>query len=348
MDSNQKKILPLALSALGGAAGTMYGYKESGAFWSWPRFVWGMLGSSAGYAAGLTAAALVPTTAARTAAIAGLGATAAAQMAAMLLPGVEPNDDSSTPIKLRRIEIVRGDLPLPLTDTLKIVALSTRQKAKRSNSFVPQVIKRIDQKYAKFIKEAALMHNVPFEVLITKITIENPDLLTTVVTGGGATGLMQISPGTASDVLKSEFQKKQLTEIEAAWFRKKLGPRLDGILSGARQFSSADLKEVELNIHLGALAIGQYIRKYTDLKTGVVHLHKAVAEYNRGGRAQTANRATNTPDQLIAYKNGTLSTPAVTQQYIMSYCGPDGALDLLTRHKLLAARSTAPTPSQRS
>ena len=344
MDSNQKRLLPLALSALGGAAGTMYGYQEAGEFWSWKRFVWGMLGSSAGYAAGLTAAAVAPTRATQQA-IAGLGAIEAAEMSAKLLPGIEPNDEPATPLKLRRIEVVRGDLPIPTSNTLKIVAMSTRQRARRSNRDVPGIIRLIDRRYSPLIKQAALLHNVPFEILITKLSIENPELLARVVTGGGATGLMQIAPGTAADVLSSEYKNKQLTEIEAAWFRKKLGPRLDGILSGARKFSTADLQEPELNIHLGALAIGQYIRKYTDVKTGIVFIHKAVAEYNRGGRAVTANRSTSTPDQLISYKNGKLSTPVVTQQYIMSYCGPNGALDLLTRHKLIAARATAPSLS---
>jgi hypothetical protein len=241
------------------------------------------------------------------------------------------------PLKLRRIEIVRGDLPLPPSPTLKILAMSTKQRAKRSNKDLPNIIKRIDRKFRRFIQEAGQLHNVPFEILITKISIENPDLLERVITGGGATGIMQITPPTAGDVLRTEYKRKQLTEAEATWFRNKLGARLDGILSGARQFTTADLQNPELNIHIGALAIGQFIRKYTDPRTGIVHLHKAVAEYNRGGRAETANARTATPDQLIAYKNGKYSTPPVTQQYIMSYCGPGGGLDLLTRHKLPAS-----------
>jgi hypothetical protein len=334
MDSKQKELLPSALGLVGGIAGSFYGYKEGGAFWTWPRFVYSLMGSGMGTAVGLTANALIPTTPAT--GVGYLGA-ASAVSTKMLLPGIEPNDAPTTPLKLRRIEIVRGDAPIPPSDTLKILAMSTNQRAKRSNKDIPNIIRQIDRKYSKFIKEAALLHNVPFEILMTKISIENPDLLATVVTGGGATGIMQITPGTASTVLVDEYRKKNLTEVEAAWFRKKLGARFDGILSGARKLTTADLQQVELNIHLGALAIGQYIRKYTDPASGIVYLHKAVAEYNRGQRAETANKVTKTPDQLIAYKNGKLSTPPVTQQYIMSYCGPGGALDLLTRHKLTAS-----------
>lgn len=334
MNSQQKQLLPLALGTLGGVAGSIVGYKESGAYWTWPRFAYSAMGSGLGIALGYTATTLIPTKDATT--VSGLGAAVEAVSDAMLLPAIAPNDEVDTPLKLRRIEVVRGDLPIPNSPTLKIVALSTKQRARRANKDLPGIIQKIDRRYRTSIQSSAQLHNVPFEVIINKISIENPDLLDKVVTGGGATGIMQITPGTATQVLREEYRKNQLTQAEAAYFRGKLGTRFNKIVAGQGSLTTLDLKQADLNIHVGTLAIGQMIRKYTNTTTGVVSLHKAVAEYNRGGRAEKANIQTATPDQLIAYKNGVYSTPAVTQQYIMMYCGPGGGLDLLTRNQLTA------------
>ena len=79
------------------------------------------------------------------------------------------------------------------------------------------------------------------------------------------------------------------------------------------------------------------LRKYTNVATGEVQLYKAAAEYNRGTRAEYANARVNSPDELIAFRApNKLSTPAITQQYIMLYCGPNGPLDYITRNNLLA------------
>lgn len=339
MNAEQKKLLPLAFAALGSAAGDVVGYQKTGRYWSWPRFTSSVLGSGLGYAAGLTLNAVTPTDfAAPTPARLGVGSLGAVNTSLLLATDAVDPDSSATPLKLRRIEVVRGDGPFPNSPVLKIVALSTRQRAKRANKDVPDTIRNINRRYQAVVIEAANLHNVPVEVIITKLCIENPDLLVRVKTGSTpAIGLMQIQVQTAAEALRTEYRMGALTTDEAAYFRRKLGKRLDSIVASGRGMTENDLFDAELNIHLGTLAIGQYIRKYTDPATNTVYLHKAVANYNRGDRAEFANARTVTPDQLIAFKGPKrTSTPPTTQQYIMMYCGPNGPMDLLTRHKLTA------------
>ena len=252
-------------------------------------------------------------------------------------PGVLPvSDDVSVPLKLRRMQVVRADAPIN-TAALRVLTQNTMQRAKRANRDVPNIVRGVVKRYGTAIKQAALLHNVPAEVIATKICIENPDLLATVVTGGGATGIMQIAPGTADDCLRTEYRKGALTELEQNFFRQQLGQDAwAALLRGQSCHRTFHLQRPLYNIHIGTLAFGQMLRKYTNLATGEVELYKAAAEYNRGIRAEGPNKVVSSPDQLIGYRNGKLSTPAITQQYIMLYCGPGGPLDYITRNNSLS------------
>jgi hypothetical protein len=263
--------------------------------------------------------------------MAGLG-----DMAATTSLALPVTDATDAPIKLRRIQVVRADSSVS-TNSLRAFTQNTQQRAKRANRDIPAIVQGVVKRYGRIIQQAAGLHNVPAQIIATKICIENPDMKASVVTGGGATGIMQITPGTADTCLRTEYRKGHLTEMEAEYFRLKLGQdRWAALLRGQNAIRTTDLQKPEFNIHIGTLAFGQMLRKYTNLATGEVALYKAAAEYNRGGRAEGPNRVVSSPDQLIAYRNGKLSTPAITQQYIMLYCGPGGPLDYLTRNGLLA------------
>lgn len=249
------------------------------------------------------------------------------------------SDDPAASLKLRRIQVVRADEPVSTT-ALRAYTMNTNQRAKRANRDIPSIVRAVIKKYGRILEEAAVLHNVPAALLATKICIENPDLLASVVTGGQATGIMQISPGTAASCLRTELKKGHLTGQEVSYFAAKMGQdRWAAMLRGQGAIRVTDLQKPEFNIHVGALAFGQMLRKYTNLATGEVEVYKAAAEYNRGIRAETVNRKVSSPDQLIAYskeKYGALGTPAITQQYVMMYCGPGGPMDYITANGLLS------------
>ena len=248
---------------------------------------------------------------------------------------IELTDEPTAPLKLRRMVVVRaGETADPAA--LRVITQNTRQRAGRANHDIPGIVRNVVKRFGPWLQDAAALHNVPASLLATKMSIENPNLLTKVVTGGGATGLMQIAPGTADDCLRTEFRNKNLLGPEVEFFRAHLGSRFAAMLAGKRGHTTADLQNPEYCIHIGALAFGQYLRKYVTAD-GEVQVFKAAAHYNRGDRAMYANARVNSPDALIGYKGpGKYSTPKTTQQYIMLYCGPNGPLDYITRNNLLA------------
>jgi hypothetical protein len=245
-------------------------------------------------------------------------------------------DEASAPLKLRRMEVVRAGSEEG-SNALRAVTQNTSQRAKRANRAIPSLVNAVVARYGTLISQAAALHNVPAQLIACKICIENPDMLASVVTGGGATGIMQIAPGTADAALRDEYKANNLLPQEVAYFQRKLGSRWASLLAGHKAHTTGDLQNPAYCIHVGTLCFGQYLRKYTNPATGQVYVHKAAAEYNRGPRAAYANLRTNTPDELIGFKGpGKTSTPPTTQQYVMMYCGPGGPLDYLTSKGLLA------------
>ena len=246
-------------------------------------------------------------------------------------------NDPSAPLKLRRMVVVRpGD---PATPELRVVTGNTVQRAKRANRDIPQIVQNVVRRYGATIEAAAALHNVPAALIATKMSIENPDLLVKVVTGGGATGLMQITPTTADSVIRAEMRDWLLLPAEADFFRSQLGQaRWLALAAGRNAHRTADLQNPTYCIHIGALAFGQMLRKHTNTATGEVALYKAAAEYNRGQRAEYANARVSNPDQLIGFRTNPAkyNTPSTTQEYIKLYCGPGGPLDFIHSHNLLA------------
>jgi hypothetical protein len=252
-------------------------------------------------------------------------------------PGfITTTDDAAAPLKIRRIEVVRADTGGAAATSLIAVTQNTKQRAKRANRAMPALVNAVVKRFGSVIKQAGALHNVPAQLIATKICIENPDMNTTIVTGGQCTGLMQISPSTADGTLRAEYKAGNLMPEEVAYFRNKLGAaRWAALLAGRATHSISDLQNPAYCIHIGTLCFGQYLRKYT--KDGEVQVYKAAAEYNRGPRAAYANARCNTPDELIGFVGpGKTSTPAITEQYIMLYCGPGGPLDYLTAKGILA------------
>jgi len=254
-------------------------------------------------------------------------------------PGaIETTDDVQAPLKLRRIEVVRADTGGAADSSLIAVTQNTKQRAGRANRAMPSIVNSVVKRYGSVIKQAAALHNVPAQLIACKISIENPDLLASVVTGGKYTGIMQIGASTADEALRTELRAGNLVPAEVEYFKAKLGAaRWASLVAGRAAHTIPLLQNPAYNIHIGTLAFGQYLRKYVNLQTGEVLVYKAAANYNRGDRAEYANARCSTPDQLIAFKGpGKTSTPVTTQQYVMLYCGPGGPMDYLTRNNILA------------
>lgn len=246
-------------------------------------------------------------------------------------------DDPAAPLKLRRMAVVRPGQPAAAA--LRVLIGNTAQRAKRANRDIPAIVQNVVRRYGSTIQAAAALHNVPAALIATKMSIENPDLLVKVVTGGGATGLMQITPGTADNVIRTEMRDWLLLPAEADFFKAQLGQaRWLALAAGRKAHRTADLQNPTYCIHIGALAFGQMLRKYTNTATGEVALYKAAAEYNRGERAAYANARVSNPDQLIGFRSSPAkyNTPSITQEYIKLYCGPGGPLDYIHSHSLLA------------
>lgn len=272
--------------------------------------------------------------------MAGLGALGDLATVVEPDPGFIPTtDDVQAPLKLRRISVVRADSGVGAGSSgLVAYTQNTKRRAKRANRGIPALVNQVVARLGTVIKQAAALHNVPAQLIACKICIENPDLNATVVTGGNATGIMQISPGTADAALHDEYKAGNLLPAEIAYFKAKLGGAgWSAVIAGRSGHSIALLKNPAYNVHIGTLCFGQYLRKYTNTATGEVEVYKAAAEYNRGPRAAYANARCSTPDELIAFTGpGKTSTPPTTEQYIMLYCGPGGPLDYLTSTGKLA------------
>jgi hypothetical protein len=274
--------------------------------------------------------------------LAGLGALGDLATIVEPDPGyIETTDDVQAPLKLRRISVLRaGSNSGVVAGSSGLVAYTqnTTRRAKRANRGIPVLVDRVVARLGTVIKQAAALHNVPAQLIACKISIENPDLNATIVTGGGATGIMQISPGTADTALRDEYKAGNLLPAEIAYFKAKLGGAAwSAVIAGRSGHSQALLKNPAYNVHIGTLCFGQYLRKYTNTATGEVQVYKAAAEYNRGPRAEYANKRCSTPDELITFTGpGKTSTPPTTEQYIMLYCGPGGPMDYLTSTGKLA------------
>lgn len=155
---------------------------------------------------------------------------------------------------------------------------------------------KINQIYAKYqreIDQAVTLTNVPRELVLGIIFAESTGVANVSVPPVSATGLMQLTPGTADTMLFMEKSRGRLSAQEVAICQKQLGNRLNGILqqkylmhkiaanrNTGRTVTVADLKNPELNVLIGAISVGLLIDEYTE--GGIVRLDKVHLRYNQG------------------------------------------------------------------
>lgn len=196
---------------------------------------------------------------------------------------------------------------------------------------------KMNQIYAKYrreIDQAVMLTNVPRELIQAIIFTESSGVPNLSVPPVSATGLMQITPGTADGMLFIEKNKSRLSQQELAVCQRTLGSRMNGIMqqkylmhkipanqNTGRTVTVSDLKNPEFNILVGAITLGLLIDEYTE--NGVVRLDKVHLRYNQGWFYKVAK---GTPDIVLAQakKRGTEA-----YNNLLKHLGVNGTLHCL-------------------
>lgn len=189
----------------------------------------------------------------------------------------------------------------------------------------------IGKKYYKEIKQAETLTNVPGALILSVIFTEsagNPNVVSYV----GATGLMQVMPQTANDVIYFENKSGRLTPGELIILKKYLGARINGPLKQKylshkikeNNYSSsvvtrADMINPEFNILIGAMYLGLLIDQHQEASG--LRLDKALLRYVQGYFFKPAK---GNVEQVLDHVKGK-STEAYS--YVLKVLGKNGLLE---------------------
>ncbi len=199
---------------------------------------------------------------------------------------------------------------------------------------IPQIEDKIKNvirpKYGKYIDNISEISQVPVPLIESFIFIESAG--NEKAQSPYATGLMQLSPATASDVIVKEKGLGRLDDKEAAIIKKYLGSRYSNVEKvkpkqtslGKTFVTNADLFKPEFNILVGTMLLGQLVNEFTE--NGKLRLDKVVTIYN-GGRYSKAGK------KIISFKGNTeellTQVPKESADYIKKLMGVNGTLDII-------------------
>ncbi len=199
---------------------------------------------------------------------------------------------------------------------------------------VPQIEDKIKNvirpKYGKYINNISQISGVPVPLIESFIFIESKG--DEKAQNPYASGLMQLSKATASDVIVKEKGLGRLDDKEAAILKKYLGNRFSLVEKvkpkqtslGKTFITNEDLFKPEFNILVGTILLSQLIAEFTE--GGKLRLDKVVTIYN-GGRYSKAGK------KIIAFKGDTkellTQVPKESSDYIKKLIGKDGLLDII-------------------
>jgi soluble lytic murein transglycosylase-like protein len=188
----------------------------------------------------------------------------------------------------------------------------------------------IRPKYGKMINNISDLTGVPVPVLEAFIFIESAG--NEKAKSPYATGLMQLSPASASDVIVKEKGANRLQDGEAAILKKYLGSRYSMIDKvkpkqtslGKTFVTNDDLLKPEFNILVGSIFLKQLMDEFTE--NGKIRMDKVVAIYN-GGRFSKAAK------KIIPFKGNAeqllTQVPKETSDYVKKLLGTQGVLDTI-------------------
>jgi soluble lytic murein transglycosylase-like protein len=193
-----------------------------------------------------------------------------------------------------------------------------------------KIMSVIRPKYGRIIDYISSISHVPSELIESVIFIEsdgNPNAKTKF-----ATGLMQLSPATASDTIIKEKGLGRLDAPEAVILKKYLGSRyslVDKVKHGQTSIgktfvTNADLLKPEFNIIVGTILLKQLMDEFVE--NGKIRLDKVITIYNGGRYGSVAKK-------VMAFKGTTEQMlpilPKETSNYVVKLLGINGILDNL-------------------
>ncbi len=186
----------------------------------------------------------------------------------------------------------------------------------------------IKAKYNAIIQNVSLASNVPVEVIVSVIFIESAGNQGVATTGSEkATGLMQVSPATAYEVIKSEIEKKGRLSAGEKTILTKYGINTAAYpktyTSAIKTALQKALAYPEFNILVGSMNL----RILMDLNTegGTVRLDKVIVQYNAGFYYPNSHQTIWKQDINNLYKN----LNSTTKSYVLKFIGKNGTLDIL-------------------
>jgi hypothetical protein len=195
-------------------------------------------------------------------------------------------------------------------------------------------------RYGYFMQNAATITNIPLVVFQSIIAIENGTHLdVNYVSSAGAVGLTQITPNTATDTLIRTKKANRLTQPETELLLKKgidvnrLNGNAPKLKNGKSQkwYSSSEgsivttdqLKDVELNLLLGAIYLSEQMIRFTEItiKGFELRMDKVIVAYNQGFNYKVPMGTT---AHIIA------KVPVESKNYIAKMTGVNGMLETLS------------------
>lgn len=187
-----------------------------------------------------------------------------------------------------------------------------------------RALNTIMDKYGDYIRNSAVASNVPAEIIQSFIFIESAGKVDAI--NGRAIGLMQVSTGSATEIISMEKFRGDLFDAEKTILRKYLGDRLDLILALKKGeptliVTKEDLYKPELNICIGTIYLSLLMNETVKQK-GKLMLEYVVAGYNMGYYA-AKKLYKKSVDEMLSTMNTT------TRDYILKLVGKNGMLDTL-------------------
>ncbi len=190
----------------------------------------------------------------------------------------------------------------------------------------------IKKRYGVQIAQASSITGVGEDLITAVIFIESGGRAD-VISGSGAVGLMQVSPGAADSGIYLMNKKRLLSDAAKAYLKRLIGNKVDCITSWkyfnekkacnkntGQSISTNELYNPELNIVAGTLFLAAIMSE--EIENDVVRLDRAITRYNRGYFSKIKGNPTT--DTILA------TTNPETRAYIIKLTGRNSVMDLLT------------------
>jgi len=185
----------------------------------------------------------------------------------------------------------------------------------------------IKQTYGNYISNSSKISNVPENIIYSFIFIESAGN-EKAVSPVGATGLMQIAPIAATDIIVMEHKYGRLNKDEISILSKYIDQeRFNKIMSiytlGSQIITKDDLFYPELNILIGTIYLGLLIDQ--QVEEGKIRMDKVVIRYNMGYFAYNKGKSLQGDTTALVS-----SLNKETSNYITKLVGTNGLLDIIT------------------